>query len=239
MAISDKDRKILWGRAASKCSLCRCDLVIEPISGKHSVVGDECHIIAQKADGPRGGEVWPDGVDVYTNLILLCKIHHKLIDDESLIYTSEQLRILKITHENWVSLTLKLPIEKKEGKQQVFAQRLKDGVAVVNLIANVDAYNLVNEQPESQEEVDLVGSFFQLVHDYGEMWEDIGPADRVQAEYDIGKELEGLEKNGLLAFGHRSKTYYKIHESTDGDNVALNTAEIHLVKYNNPGLISL
>jgi hypothetical protein len=44
MAIGDRTRKILWGKAAGRCAFCKRSLVEE---GKQpdaeSVVGDECH----------------------------------------------------------------------------------------------------------------------------------------------------------------------------------------------------
>ncbi|WP_369391542.1 HNH endonuclease signature motif containing protein [Streptomyces sp. CG1] len=68
---------------------------------RESVVGDEAHIVAQSGKGPRAGLI-PDGeVDRYENLILLCKVHHKLIDDQPAAYTVERLREMKRAHEQW------------------------------------------------------------------------------------------------------------------------------------------
>jgi hypothetical protein len=38
----------------------------------------------------------------YSNLILLCSSHHKLVDTLDSIYTVDQLKAYKVTHERWV-----------------------------------------------------------------------------------------------------------------------------------------
>ena len=54
-----------------------------------SVVGDECHIVSGKPNGPRYGPTFPvDELDSFSNLILLCRVHHKMIDDQSETFTA-------------------------------------------------------------------------------------------------------------------------------------------------------
>jgi len=52
MATSERDRKILWGRSASKCALCKRDLVENRTDlDRDSVVGNEAHIVAHPQVG--------------------------------------------------------------------------------------------------------------------------------------------------------------------------------------------
>jgi len=68
-----------------------------------SVVGDECHIISGKPSGPRYEPEFPiDQVDSYANLILLCRVHHKIIDDQSETFTADIIHQLKANHARWV-----------------------------------------------------------------------------------------------------------------------------------------
>ncbi len=54
MNITDKDRKILWGRSGNRCAICKHELVIEATpNDAESVVGEECHIISGSPNGPR------------------------------------------------------------------------------------------------------------------------------------------------------------------------------------------
>ncbi|WP_051222211.1 HNH endonuclease [Conexibacter woesei] len=73
---------------------------------REAVLGNECHIVARSAVGPRGAAD-PDGtVDDYGNLILLCANDHKLVDDQPAKYTPECLKDIKKTHEGWVDEAL-------------------------------------------------------------------------------------------------------------------------------------
>jgi hypothetical protein len=55
MPISERTRKILWGRSGNLCAYCRRTLVEEcSPHNAESVVGDECHIIGEKPAAARG-----------------------------------------------------------------------------------------------------------------------------------------------------------------------------------------
>jgi hypothetical protein len=70
-------------------------------------VGQECHAIAKEDDGPRGDPDFPKELrDEYSNLILMCNIHHKVIDDQEKYYTVEKLHEMKKDHEEWVKNSL-------------------------------------------------------------------------------------------------------------------------------------
>jgi hypothetical protein len=102
MPVSEKTRKILWVKAGGRCSICQEQLVTDPEAAEDdpSVYGEECHIVAHSGDGPRGedtGEV--DDPDGYKNLILLCRKHHKQVDDQTAYFTVQRLRQIKCDHE--------------------------------------------------------------------------------------------------------------------------------------------
>ena len=110
MSITVRDHKMLWGRAANRCAMADCRRVLsvdaEDLSGA-ALVGDACHIIARRDAGPRGDEAMPrDERDEYGNLILLCKVHHKIVDDLPDQYPPERLRLIKEEHEQWVQHAL-------------------------------------------------------------------------------------------------------------------------------------
>lgn len=110
MPVSNRTKLILWSKSGSTCAFpsCRKQLVLEPSEGDVSaVVGEIAHIVAQRPDGPRGGESAPDGdVDVASNLILLCPTHHTIIDQQEKTYPVGKLLQMKADHEQWVYTTL-------------------------------------------------------------------------------------------------------------------------------------
>jgi tetratricopeptide (TPR) repeat protein len=111
MALSIKTNRMLWGRAASRCSLpeCRRELVLDPPldADDPSLVGEAAHIVAEQTDGPRGhSDLPPEQRNKYANLILLCNVHHKQVDDQVSYFTVERLASIKAEHESWVRTSL-------------------------------------------------------------------------------------------------------------------------------------
>jgi hypothetical protein len=124
MSISLKTHKILWGKAGSKCSFpgCNLDLVVdETETDDTSIIGEEAHIVSKKEDGPRGKSTLSEQErDKYDNLILMCRIHHKLIDDQEKEFTIEKLHNYKSEHEKWISKNLSVD-KTKEREDLVYA----------------------------------------------------------------------------------------------------------------------
>jgi hypothetical protein len=101
MAIPQKDIKLLWGRAASLCSLCKAPLSADKIHADGAyLTGEQAHIVGEKDDAARGKSILPpDERDSYHNLILLCPQCHTTIDRNEDDYPIERLHILKSKHE--------------------------------------------------------------------------------------------------------------------------------------------
>lgn len=120
MAISDRTRRILWSRSGNRCAICKTHLVEAGTDvADAAVVGDECHIVARNTGGPRGGLIDAKLLDDVSNLILLCKTHHKLVDDQVEEYTPEALRSQRTEHEDWVDRTLDVALETPAPEGQV------------------------------------------------------------------------------------------------------------------------
>ena len=103
-------RVAIWGRAGGRCSnpTCRRALVHRPDEAADpSLIGEVCHIKAKSVGGPRYDENYPEEFrEAYDNLLLMCRIDHKIIDDQPDIYTVDALRKLKNDHEAWVDSQL-------------------------------------------------------------------------------------------------------------------------------------
>jgi HNH endonuclease len=113
---------MLWGRAAGRCSKpdCRIDLYEdETETDDPTLVGENCHIVADKDDGPRADPTMPvDQRNSYANLILLCRNHHKVIDAQEGQYTVERLQQMKAEHESWVRQQLGFDAAKQFDDEQ-------------------------------------------------------------------------------------------------------------------------
>lgn len=108
MGLSPKDRKALWGRSRHLCAFpqCRRELTEDQVDAKtgetfQTVVGEEAHIYSPSPDGPRYDAKYPVGkLETYENRILLCSIHHTLLDSEKgRAYDPDTLIKMKRRHE--------------------------------------------------------------------------------------------------------------------------------------------
>lgn len=78
-----------------------------PSAERSSIVGEEAHIISGKPNGPRHDPAFPkEQIDSFENLLLLCAVHHKHVDDQPETLTATILRDLKSNHESWVTRAL-------------------------------------------------------------------------------------------------------------------------------------
>ena len=87
---------------------CRIDLYEdETETDDPTVVGENCHIVAEEDGGPRPDPSMPlERRNSYANLILLCRNHHKVIDAQEVEYSVEKLNQMKAEHEAWVRAQL-------------------------------------------------------------------------------------------------------------------------------------
>lgn len=122
MPISLKTQKMLWGRAAGRCSMpnCRLDLYeSETETDDPTVVGENCHIVGESDDGPRADPEMPEERrNSYSNLILLCRNHHKIVDAQTEKYTVPILTKIKEDHEAWVRDQLGLDQRRQADEEQ-------------------------------------------------------------------------------------------------------------------------
>ena len=111
MAISEKDIKKLWGRAAGHCSAPGCTQDCVPFLDPNdpTVIGEMAHVIPRSKNWTRGdGE--SAGEDIYENLILLCPTCHTKVDKApEHVYPRELLRKWKAEHEAKVQVSLSVP----------------------------------------------------------------------------------------------------------------------------------
>ncbi len=214
MAISDKTRKILWGRSGNRCVICRQRLVVDETDvDAESVVGDECHIKSGAPSGPRHDPaIDPQNIDLLANLLLLCRVHHKMVDDQSETYTADLLRSIKTNHEQWVDAKF----NEKNDTSQVRIRRLKSeipdelkpvesGTELFNSVTGSHGSYLNHDDNLNDAEVEIVGSFLQNIKDWIDIAVDLEPIDRVRATKSLNDEMNDLKSKGFLVFAAKEK----------------------------------
>ena len=169
-----------------------------------SVVGDECHIVSGRATGPRFNPDFPAGqIDSYDNLILLCKTHHKCIDDQSQLFTAELLSSFKQGHEARIAELFKAdkmrPSDSQDGG--MILDRIRTGRELLNIVINVYGYDFSHDEPNDEYEAEQIASFLQTAQDLGECGDIIEAGDRVREGYRLTQAIREIEQMGFRLFG--------------------------------------
>jgi hypothetical protein len=94
---SAKTYNLLYAKSSNRCAFPGCE---NPITVGQTLVGNVCHIKAAKPGGPRYDPTQPNKErHGYDNLLLMCSIHNKVVDDNEATYTVELLKQMKADHE--------------------------------------------------------------------------------------------------------------------------------------------
>lgn len=97
------------------------ELILDPFATDDpSLVGECSHIVAEKPTGTRGDSpLTAKQRNRYRNLILLCNVHHKQVDDQPTHFTVERLHEMKRAHESWVRTQLAgFDVQKQEDDER-------------------------------------------------------------------------------------------------------------------------
>src|SRR6266508_2840767 len=236
MTISDKTRKLLWGRSGNRCAYCRRELVMTAVKDNDAIVGDECHIYAKNAGGPRNNlSISIDELDDYENLILLCKVHHKMIDDQANTYTVDVLKNLKKKHEKWVQETLHDAASSSQPKSPEFLLRITAGKELFSIIAGVHFSDFDYDEPADKDELDFLSAFMQNLQDWADIGGDMEYGQRVEAGYNLTQDIRTLEEKGFVIFGKRETKKLKIHGVEGYWEIAI----IRILRNTNPTIIKI
>jgi hypothetical protein len=214
MAITDKTRKVLWGRSGNRCAICRQPLVVDRTTeDDHSVVGDECHIHSGAQNGPRHEpSVDMSKIDEIDNLLLLCRVHHKMVDDQFETYTADLLRSIKRNHEEWVNAKFeesekqeRVRVVRFKGEIPTHLKPIESGHELFNLVSGCHGHYPYHSDDLSDEEIELVGGFVQNVTDWGDLGADMEAVEKLRAGKAISDGIQELRENGFRVFGAREK----------------------------------
>ncbi len=104
-SIPHSTSRLLAVRAGGRCEFRGCnEYLFEHDLTKHEAnFAEQAHIVAFRAEGPRGADARPADVHDVNNLMLLCRPCHKLIDDRPADFTVSQLREYKTEHEERIN----------------------------------------------------------------------------------------------------------------------------------------
>lgn len=245
MSITDKTRKVLWGRSGNRCAICHQLLVVDRTpDDENSVVGDECHIHSGAANGPRHDPaVNARKIDEIDNLILLCRVHHKMVDDQFETYTAELLLTIKRSHEEWVNAKFeesgqleKVRVVRFKSKIPTHLLLVESGHELFNLVSGCYGHYPYHSDDLSDEEIELVGGFIQNVFDWADFSDDLEAVEKLRVGKTLSKQISELELKGFRVFGARENQQLR-----GGINPPLDFSVFHLavVRENDATIVPL
>lgn len=234
MAITDKTRKRLWAKSGNRCSICKRELFANKDNETDFNIGEECHIISNKKNGPRHKPNIED-YDLYDNLILLCRNHHKEIDELTDTYTEELLRYMKQNHEIWVQETINKAINEKQDMPR-FLSRITSGKELLRIISDSHGYRTDYDEPKDIDESQYIGNIFQRLTDYGDISFTFEPYDRIQVSHELTNLLKDIEEKGYFLFGEENIEKMKFK---DGESASWKVATLVLKRKNSEEIIKL
>lgn len=212
--------------------MCQRELV-ESMSAMdaESIIGEECHIVAREENGPRGSSgLDSESRDDYDNLILLCSIHHKLVDDQPNTYSTEVLLALKEKHERWVRE--RLDARNHETSLPIICFRVKNAQSLVNELSGATAWKVDTDEAATDAERDLHARFAQHIHDFLETYDYFESGDLVSEQFDFGRQLAELTDAGFFVYCGTGVTEY------GSTKLKLKTVFVFVFRKSSPNVVS-
>lgn len=204
MPIKVKTRKILWSKSGNRCAICKTKLVqkIENITDSF-IIGEECHIISSKENGPRGYIVKLDDYDNYNNLILLCPTHHKMIDEYPETFTNDIIVSLKNNHENWIEEAIE-----KDLAQYVMninniekLDEINNHHQLDNIIKNAHFYFFDSSSILDSSLSIKIAEIFEELQDISDIYSDIEISNKTKYLINCENEINNLRESKIRFFG--------------------------------------
>lgn len=120
-----------------------------------------------------------------------------------------------------------------DGLMVPFMVRISSGTELCNTIARAEAWEFSHDDLSGETEVELVSGLFQELYEWGMVWDDVEPGEKVNIGYRYNGTLGDLDKHGLWIFALTRPKEFKAGENS----VALNVCALRVVRSTNPTIV--
>ncbi|MHB8137851.1 MAG: hypothetical protein ACYDGO_05620, partial [Smithellaceae bacterium] len=158
-----------------------------------------------------------DKVDKYENLVLMCSVHHKVIDDQPGYYTVESLNNIKKDHEKWVRESLDKYDAPKQRDDEIYATYAEQWVELAHIETWQAWSSFVLGSGQPRLRVDVSESFDALrdwllsriwPHRYTELENSFENFRRVLQDFQNTFHIHAVKTNDIFY----TEKFYKIDE---------------------------
>jgi len=201
------DRKRLWAKSGNRCAICRCLLTEDGHSGSpEAVVGEEAHIVGERPGSARYRPLPAIERDAYENRILLCPTDHTIVDKQPNRWSVEKLRARKREHEQ--SMRTRTADAESDGlhldmPEMLMLETVSTGKQLLDIVGPVYAYVFDHDEMETRGEIDAAKRLVANAHDFGEIYSELRPADRIDAAEQLSEDVREAREAGILVLGKR------------------------------------
>jgi hypothetical protein len=150
--------------------------------------------------GPRAGQIEDEDPDGYRNLILLCRKHHKQVDDQEAYFTVERLHQIKRDHEAREAA--------RSGPTRLITDPTKPTPKVLTICFTGQtlwehlncSHSFFPSWPESLNDAqhDAVAAFLDEVRDWLEVSSEMSYTQGREAAKELGERIKELASLGLF-----------------------------------------
>ncbi|NEX19895.1 helix-turn-helix transcriptional regulator [Thiorhodococcus mannitoliphagus] len=112
--------------------------------------------------------------------------------------------------------------------------RVEEGSKLAELVGGAYAYRFNHDNPESEEEADLLASSAQSLQDWGEIWSDLDAGQKIKVTFELSQLIKELETLGFWVFALRT---FEEYPGIKGGKWPV--ASIFLMRSDNPKIIKL
>lgn len=137
---------------------------------------------------------------------MLCRNHHKTVDELVDTFNEEVLRYLKLNHEVWIKKTLNKAINNEKGQtiKPKFLTRITSGKELLYIISDSHGSRMDFEEIENEEEAEYIGGVLQEIFNFGEISGMVEIYDKVKMSLSLTEKIKDLAEKGYYIFGERN-----------------------------------
>jgi len=207
MAISARTRKLLWGKAGNRCSVCNCPLTrASDTSSAEAVIGEEAHIVARQPGGARYGPLPVPERDDYGNLILLCPTHHRLIDSQPADWSVDRLKRCKAEHEARIARVTDNQVSRGPVIRRPRSAELMvviGGKQLFDLVSGAFESDFDYDPPDDEAELAMIKGLLSCASDLLDLGDVLDAGRRVEVAYELSGLLREAMEAGFVIYGRR------------------------------------
>jgi hypothetical protein len=150
--------------------------------------------------------------DSLDNLAYLCLLHHDQYDSKTSQSKSLTIQEVKLYRDNLYQKIAKMAAKantqgetatREETGSLYLLPRIHSGKELVSVAGNALIYKFDNDEPETEEEMELIRTFFDNVVDFCEDIGRSGAGEAVSTAFWFNSIIEELEQKGFRVFGQR------------------------------------